>query len=289
MTPTPEDLAGLLVQLGCPADKSLEMAHQLDRRAGQLAEAKGRTHEEALVHLVRLMSGGWAAQAAGVGGPLPSPSSGEFPGAPHESAGEAEPESVQPWKTLSSTPVADHRIFRIRSDRKVHPRHGTEHDLLAVECVNWVTVLAVTRDLQLVMIDQFRHGTNTIELEIPGGMMDPEETDPVAAGLRELREETGYTGENARLMGSIYPNPAFQTNTCYTVLVENCERSHDLELDPVEDLATRLIPVAEIPALLASRRVRHALVVVALTYLLHPPAPGEAANPLTIPSGSSPS
>ena len=262
MTPTPEELAGLLVQLGCPADRSLEMARQLDRRAGQLAEAKARSYEESLTHLLKLMAGGWAAQAAGI---MLQPSPAE------ETADSAavDSESVMTWKTLSSTPIADHRIFRIRSDRKVHPKHGSEHDLLAVECVNWVTVLAVTRDQKLVMIDQFRHGTNTVELEIPGGMMDPGETDPIAAGLRELREETGYTGENAQLLGSIYPNPAFQTNTCYTVLVENCERRHELELDPVEDLATRLVPVTEIPSLLASRRVRHALVVVALTYYLH--------------------
>ena len=264
MTPTPEELAGLLVQLGCPADRSLEMARQLDRRAGQLAEAKGRSYEESLTHLLKLMAGGWAAQAAGIT-PLRSPTEGTTDSA----TAAPESDSVMPWKTLSSTPVADHRIFRIRSDRKVHPKHGSEHDLLAVECVNWVTVLAVTRDQKLVMIDQFRHGTNTVELEIPGGMMDPGETDPIAAGLRELREETGYTGENAQLLGSIYPNPAFQTNTCYTVLVENCERRHELELDPVEDLATRLVPVTEIPSLLASRRVRHALVVVALTYYLH--------------------
>ena len=59
---TPEQLAEVLKELGCPPEKSGEMAAQLDRRAGQLAGTKGRSHDEALAHLVRLMAGGWAAQ-----------------------------------------------------------------------------------------------------------------------------------------------------------------------------------------------------------------------------------
>ena len=55
-------LAQLLTAMGCPPEKSLEMAAQLDKRARQLAESKGQTHEEALVHLLTLMKQGWAAQ-----------------------------------------------------------------------------------------------------------------------------------------------------------------------------------------------------------------------------------
>ena len=55
------ELAKALVALGCPADKSTDMAAQLDKRAKQLAEQKGRTYEEALTHLLKLMQQGWAA------------------------------------------------------------------------------------------------------------------------------------------------------------------------------------------------------------------------------------
>ena len=57
-----EDLEKNLVSLGCPAEKSIEMAAQLDKRAHQISRAKGRTHEEALAHLINLMKQGWAAQ-----------------------------------------------------------------------------------------------------------------------------------------------------------------------------------------------------------------------------------
>jgi hypothetical protein len=63
---THQELATLLVHMGCPADKSLEMAAQLDKRARQLAEQKGRAYEDALAHLLRLMGQGWAAKERGI-------------------------------------------------------------------------------------------------------------------------------------------------------------------------------------------------------------------------------
>jgi 8-oxo-dGTP pyrophosphatase MutT (NUDIX family) len=172
----------------------------------------------------------------------------------------------QPWKKVRSTPIGDFRIFKIRSDVKVSPRTGKEHDFFVLDSVHWVNVVAVTPDQNLVMIEQFRHGSNTLELEIPGGMMDPDETDPVATGIRELREETGYAGDNARVLGKIWSNPAILSNRTFTVLVENCRLQHDLNWDHGEDLATRLVPMAEIPKLVADEKIGHSLVVAALYY-----------------------
>ena len=63
---SPDELAALLVAMGCPQDKSAEMASQLDKRAKQLAEQKSRTYEDALTHLLELMRHGWAAQEKGL-------------------------------------------------------------------------------------------------------------------------------------------------------------------------------------------------------------------------------
>jgi hypothetical protein len=60
------ELANILVVLGCPAEKSAEMAAQLDKRARQLAAQKGRTYEEAIQHLLMLMKQGWAAAGKGL-------------------------------------------------------------------------------------------------------------------------------------------------------------------------------------------------------------------------------
>lgn len=56
------ELAKVLAALGCPPEKSPEMAAQLDKRARQLVEQKGRTYEEALQHLLVLMKQGWASK-----------------------------------------------------------------------------------------------------------------------------------------------------------------------------------------------------------------------------------
>jgi 8-oxo-dGTP pyrophosphatase MutT (NUDIX family) len=170
----------------------------------------------------------------------------------------------EPWKTVRSTFIGDFRVFKLRSDVKISPRTGKEHDFFVLDSVNWVNVIAVTPDQKLVMVEQFRHGSNTIELEIPGGMMDAGETDPVVTAVRELREETGYEGENARLLGKIRSNPAIMSNNTYTVLIGNCRLKHDVDWDHGEDLVTRLVPVSEIPKLVADEKISHSLVVVAL-------------------------
>jgi 8-oxo-dGTP pyrophosphatase MutT (NUDIX family) len=173
---------------------------------------------------------------------------------------------IQPWKKVSSQPLGDFRIFTLRSDVKVSPRTGKEHNFFILDSVDWVNVIAVTPQYELVMVEQFRHGSNTVELEIPGGMMDRHEADPVATGVRELREETGYSGERARHLGKVWANPAMMSNTCHTVLVENCQCQHAVEFDGGEDIITRLVPVAEIPQLVAAGKIQHPLVVVALNY-----------------------
>jgi 8-oxo-dGTP pyrophosphatase MutT (NUDIX family) len=173
---------------------------------------------------------------------------------------------IKPWQKVSSEPVGNFRVFTIRTDRVISPRTRQAQDVYVIDCVNWVNVIAVTPDRHLVMIEQYRHGSTTVELEIPGGMMDAQDASPAAAGLRELREETGYAGENPRLLGRVFPNPAIMSNTCFTVLVENCRCLHPVQFDHGEDLVTRLVPLADLPQLVATGKIQHSLVVVALYY-----------------------
>ena len=171
---------------------------------------------------------------------------------------------IKPWEKVSSKPVGNFRVFSIRSDLKISPRPGREHDFYVIEAVNWVHVVALTRDGKLVMIEQYRHGSETIELELAGGMIDPTDISPLEAGLRELREETGYEGTQAEVIGQIYANPAIMNNICYTVLVRDCESKHAPQLDHGEDVAVTLVDPSEIPRLIQQGRIGHSLVVVGL-------------------------
>lgn len=173
---------------------------------------------------------------------------------------------LKPWNKVSSQSLGDYRIFRLRADRAISPRTGKEHEFLVLDSVNWVNVVATTSDGNLVMIEQFRHGSGTVELEIPGGMIDPHDSSPEAAAIRELREETGYAGQNPRIIGQVFPNPAIMSNTCFTVMVEQSRCVHPVEFDHGEDLITRLVPIPDIPTLVKNGTIRHSLVIAGLFY-----------------------
>jgi ADP-ribose pyrophosphatase len=171
---------------------------------------------------------------------------------------------IQPWRQLSSRPLGNYRVFSVRQEFMVSPRTGREHDFFVIDCANWVNVVALTPERQVVLIEQFRHGSNTVELEIPGGIIDAADASPEAAGTRELAEETGYEGEPAVLVGEVFPNPAIMSNHCYTVLARNCRLVKPVQFDEGEDLATKLVPMEQVPELVAAGRIRHSLVVAAL-------------------------
>ena len=100
-------------------------------------------------------------------------------------------EQVEIWKRQSSKYVADCRVFRVREDFCERPTDGARHNFFVVENPDWVNVIALTKEKELILIEQYRQGTEEIILEIPGGMIDESE-DPKEAARRELTEETGY-------------------------------------------------------------------------------------------------
>ncbi len=173
---------------------------------------------------------------------------------------------IRPWKEVGSRRIGDFGIFKVRAHRRVSPRTHRAHDFYVLDSTDWVNVIALTPGRRVVMIEQYRHGSDMVELEIPGGMIDARDASPLAAAVRELREETGYEGDHPRLIGQVSPNPAIMSNSCFTALVENCRCLHPVEFDHGEDLRTRLVPASKIPKLVAAGKIRHSLVVAALYY-----------------------
>ena len=122
------------------------------------------------------------------------------------------------WRKTGSKKAGDFRIFSVRIDRAVSPETGYENDFTVLETVDWVNVVALTAAGDFVLVKQFRHGTGEFTIEIPGGAIDPGDGGPEAAAARELEEETGYIADRIDLIGVVEPNPAVQTNRCYTCL-----------------------------------------------------------------------
>jgi 8-oxo-dGTP pyrophosphatase MutT (NUDIX family) len=170
------------------------------------------------------------------------------------------------WTFLHRRRVFEHFIFDLHQDRyRVEPA-GEESDFLVLQASDWVNVIPVTADGQVVLIRQYRHGIRQVTLEVPGGMIEPGE-DPQHAALRELSEETGYTTEKIKPLGFLYPNPAIQDNKCFSFLAENVQPTGIQQPDQFERIEVVTHPLSEIPKLILSGAIGHSLVVNAFALM----------------------
>jgi ADP-ribose pyrophosphatase len=172
-------------------------------------------------------------------------------------------DKAEMWKKVSSREIADCRVFKIREDLCERESDGKTGTFYVLENPDWVNVIALNKTYgDVILIKQFRHGSEEIIWEIPGGMIDKNES-PETAARRELLEETGFTSDEFVLLGKSHPNPAIQNNTIYHYLALNCEKTHITEFDEHEDIGTLLYPLDEIPELFEKGKITHSLVIAA--------------------------
>lgn len=171
----------------------------------------------------------------------------------------------RPWQEQSSEMLLKTRVFAVRALRRQSPRDGSHHEFWVIDPPDWVNIVALTTDNQLVLVEQWRHGTQSVTVEIPGGMLDPGET-PLQAAQRELLEETGYASADWQWLGEVLPNPAIQSNRCTTFLARDCQRVAETNFDTTEECLLRLEPAGSAADLMRSGVIDHALVVAALNF-----------------------
>ncbi|HSK72812.1 MAG TPA: NUDIX hydrolase, partial [Pyrinomonadaceae bacterium] len=141
-----------------------------------------------------------------------------------------------------------------------------EAKFFVIENPDWVNIIALTKDKQVVLIKQYRQGAEDFILEIPGGMIDENES-PEATAKRELLEETGFLAREMIFIGKTRPNPAIQNNTLFHFLAADCEKSAETSFDEHENIETKLVSLDEIENLIASGKVNHSLVIAAFYFL----------------------
>lgn len=174
------------------------------------------------------------------------------------------------WKTLHHELLAECKVFTVSTIRAeslgADRKKATFHTL---QCSPWVNIIALDIDTNVIMVQQFRHGVSGLTLEIPGGCVDPNDADPLAGAIRELREETGCVADRWTYLGKTHPNPALQDNLCFTYLAEGVTQIEAPRFDETgtERIKSVLLPLAEITETIRRGEISHALVITAFHFL----------------------
>jgi ADP-ribose diphosphatase len=171
---------------------------------------------------------------------------------------------VSPWPLLGSTEIFDAGLFHVAKDSTRSPRTGLMRDFLVIHIPDFVLAVALTSDRQLILVRQYRHGSRTISLEVPGGLHDGTDETPQQAAARELLEETGYCGGSWLLLGELRPQPALLSNRAWIYLAKELELKAEPQADASEDIEVILLAPEGIPACIASLQMNNAMTVAAL-------------------------
>lgn len=175
---------------------------------------------------------------------------------------------MERWPTLEKVEVLKAHVFRYFKAKRQSPISKKIGDFDIVQCLNWVNIIAITPDDEIVLIKQYRHGSDSITIEIPGGAVNHKE-DLLLAAKRELQEETGYTSRSWTSLGKIEVNPAFMTNYCETFLAIDAEKTQNQNLDPFEEIEVFLEDKNNINLLIMRGEITHSLVIAAFYLYLN--------------------
>jgi ADP-ribose pyrophosphatase len=167
------------------------------------------------------------------------------------------------WKKQRSESGPDLGLFRVRYDHMENPRNGKVLRMVVLESLDSVNVVPVTKEGKIVMVKQYRFGVGEDTLELPGGLLEPGESQEAAA-RRELAEETGYTGGRWSWLGDVQANPVFMDNQLYHWLAIGVEKTEDLKLDDGEDIEVLELSIEEVKQAVQEGEIQHPHVVSAL-------------------------
>ena len=168
------------------------------------------------------------------------------------------------WERRGGTRVYDATIFEVHREEYDFRGRPAGHPFHILRSRDWVNVVPVTPEGEIVLIRQYRHGILEDCLEIPGGVIDAEDENPAAAAVRELFEETGYRGNSVLDLGSVTSNPAILSNRTWSYAVEGAVLAGEPQPDEHEAIVVETRPAGEILPLIRAGEIHHALSVVAL-------------------------
>jgi 8-oxo-dGTP pyrophosphatase MutT (NUDIX family) len=161
---------------------------------------------------------------------------------------------IKEWPVISRKQIGDFGLFSLTQKKVRSPRTGEIREVQALQFSDWVLILALTPHEEVVMVRQYRHGTEQVCVELPGGLVDPADHSPELSARRELLEETGYQADEIVLIGECFPQ-------------KNAVEVQSQDLDAGEDIEILKVPLKEIPAKIENREIDHGLVLLAFFFL----------------------
>lgn len=163
------------------------------------------------------------------------------------------------WKVLKSEKLLSKGTWmNLRQERVQLPSGSIVPEWFILEFPDWVNVIAITKEGDFVMEDQYRHALGETNYELVAGVIDPGET-ALEAAKRELSEETGYGGGEWQLFMTVSPNPTNHTNLSYTFLATGVEKISEQHQEPTEDIHVDILSRADVLEILSSGQIIQAL------------------------------
>lgn len=167
------------------------------------------------------------------------------------------------WKVLDREYIIKRPWLTARRDKLELPDGRIIEEYYVLEYPDWVNVIAITKDGNIVMEKQYRHGLGVDSIELPCGVMEKGET-PLVAAQRELLEETGYGNGEWRELMTIAPNPGAMNNLTHCFLAVGVEKVAGQSLDATEELTVHLMSKDEVRRLLDNNQICQSLMVAPL-------------------------
>lgn len=178
---------------------------------------------------------------------------------------ETMPDKPEKWSTESETVICETRVFDVVKKKMTMPGSSESSDFFTLKAPDWVNVIAFDENNEIILVEQYRHGTDDISLEIPGGVVDANHgNDPLTAAKQELMEETGYESDTWTHLGPVSSNPALFNNYCHVFLAENCRKNGNQQLDKHEDISVRKMSYYDFCESALDGGIHHALAIAAL-------------------------
>ncbi len=171
------------------------------------------------------------------------------------------------WKVLESEYLHNDPWLTVRKDKCELSNGNIVPAFYINEYPTWVNAFALTKEGEVIMVKQYRHGIEQVCIELPGGVAEENET-PEDAVRRELLEETGYSFENFDYLGKVCANPSTTNNFTYMFLATGGKKIAEQKLDANEELNVEIYSIDTVKQMIKENKIMQSLHVNGIMYAL---------------------